>query len=102
MKRELIYAWSSFLGSYFSLIAIDYILRSTDGDIKLGGINFFILWLLWFPFLCVSLYFLLSASRKFKANLSRAFFLLSNFLVAIFIALAISLFYTVGLEIDSL
>lgn len=102
MKRELIYAWSSLLGSYLALIAIDYVLRDTTGNIKIGGINFFVFWSLWMPFLSFSLYCLFNASKKLRTKFIRTWFMLSNLLVATLIVLAISLLYTVGLGIDSL
>ena len=102
MNRELIYAWSSLLGSYLALIAMDYFLRDTTGDIKSGGISFILFWSLWIPFLGFSLYWLFDASKKLRTKFVRILFVFSNLLVATLIILAISLLYTVESGIDSL
>lgn len=102
MRSKLVYAWSSLLGSYLVLIAIDYTLRDTAGDIKTGGINFFVFWSLWIPFLICSLYFLFNASKNLRAKFTKILFILVNLLMAVFIILVISLLYTVELGIDSL
>jgi len=102
MRKELTYAWFSFLGSYLVLIAIDYILRSSAENIKVGGIDFVVFWSVWIPFLAFSLYWLFCASKKLRTKFIAIFFMLANLLVAAFIILTLSLFYTVGLGIDSL
>jgi hypothetical protein len=102
MRKGLIYAWSSLLCSYLALIALDYCLRDTAGNIKTGGIDFFLFWALWIPFLIFSLYWLFNASKNMKTKFIRMLFILSNLLVATLIVLVISLLYTVGFGIDSL
>ena len=102
MRQKQAYAWLSLLSSYLVIIAIDYSLRSADGNIKVGGINFFVFWLLWAPFIVLSLYWVFSASKKLRTNFFRIMFVLANVIIATIIILLISLIYTVGLGIDSL
>jgi len=102
MRKGLIYAWSSLLGSYLALIAIDYALRDTAENIKMGGIDFILFWSLWVPFLSLSLYWLFNASKKLRTKLNKIVFITSNLLAATFLILAISLLYTIEFGIDSL
>lgn len=102
MSKKLAYAWLSLLGSYMVLIAIDYSLRSADGNIKVGGINIFVFWLLWAPFIVFSLNWVFSASKNLRTKLFRIMFILANAIIATIIVLMISLIYTVEFGIDSL
>ena len=102
MKKKLILAWISSLGSYVILIAIDYYLRSATGDIKLGGISFLAFWGLWIPFIIYSLYCLYKASNLVRTKLNKLLLVLVNLLIATVTILIISLLYTIASSVDSL
>ena len=102
MKKTIIYSWAPFLGSYFILLLIDYLIRSGDGNIKTGGISLTVFWAAWIPFILYSLYKLYSASKIINNIFYKILFIAINITAPVVIILLIGVLYTIESGIDSL
>lgn len=101
MKRDILQAWASFLGSYIFILVIDYFMRSSDGNIKTGGISMAVLWSIWVPFILFSSYKLFTLSKDIKNIYYKIAFFTVNISVPILVILILGMLYTVETGIDA-
>jgi hypothetical protein len=102
MKKSLIYAWISFIGSYCFILLIDYFIRSKAGTINSDGISVAMLWSIWTPFILYSLYMLHASGKNINSMIYKTTFFLVNIVIAIALVFALGLIYTIETGIDAL
>lgn len=102
MKNKTLHAWASFLGSYIIILSIDYLMRSSDGDMKTSGISLVGLWIIWIPFILFSLHRLYASSKEINNFFYKILYFSVNIFIPILVILMLGLIYTVESGIDSL